>query len=154
MATSRPTREGEMVRNTRESEKRDHNMLMEYSMGYVSPLDLPRGLARDGYTYYWAARELAGQPTYEVEELCARGWEIVPSDRCPHYNSDPLKRHPYSSQYLCYKGLILMERPEIYHFKEQEALYRFNNHRLNSLEGVKQDMPSMRSSAFRTITSF
>lgn len=154
MVNVRSTRDNEMVRSTRENEKRDNNRLMQYSMGYVNPLDLPEGLAKDGYRYYWAAREIAGKPTFEVEEMCARGWELVPKERCTSYNFDPLKRHPFASQYICYNELILLERPEIYSLQEEAARYTFNNHRINSLEGVKNDAPYANGRPLRTIGSF
>ncbi len=153
-------REAEMLKSSREREKREHSQLMEYNMGYVSPTDLPHGLARDGYEYYWASKDIRGEITYEVEQLCAKGWELIPSDRCPGYNPDPLKRNPYSSQYFTYRDVILLERPQIMRQPEDAAFYRFLNHRTNSIqEGgtkVKNDFPGMRANSYNpnSINSF
>lgn len=132
MSNIKTTRDSELVRNTRESEKRDHHMIPTYNMGHISALKLRPGVARDGYEYYWATREIAGKVTYEVETLCSQGWSIVPNDRCPGYNPDPLNRHPYASQYFCYMDVILLERPAIYGEKQRESESRYTNNRLSA----------------------
>lgn len=130
MTNTRSTRESESIRSSREREMRDHTMLPEYNMGYVSPLALPHGVAREGHTYYWAERNF----TTEVEQLYSKHWTLVPSDRCPHYTGDPLGRNPYAAKYLCYKDLILMERPEVFAQQEKRLFYLKNQEVMNSLK--------------------
>ena|ERR1043165_2073622 len=137
-------------RTTRESESREHEARQEYNMNYVSPLTLPQGVRKDGYTYYWANKD---SDTYEVERLMRKNWTLVPIDRAPNYCADPLKRNPLAEQYICYRDMILMERPEIYSQQEQAAHNAFNANRIRSLRGVKDDISSYGSPA-HSINSF
>ncbi len=122
---------------TRESEARTHDMIEEYSMSYISPLDIPRGVKKDGYSYYWACTNIRGEAVFDVERLAARGWTLVPSDRAPNYTHDPLGRNPYCGKYIATKDLILMERPEIYLKRERDAFHHQNHMRVKSLRGVR-----------------
>ncbi len=136
-------------RSTRAAESRVNEMITQYNMEYVSPLDLPPGVAKEGYTYYWANREEG----YQVESLAAQGWQLVPSDRAPAYAIDPLKRNPMLTQYFCYKDVILMEIPTIFC---QRGAQRFNNHNervMRSLQGVENDFSSF-ASPIRGISTF
>lgn len=148
MANTRNTRESETIRSTREREMRDHNLLPEYNMGYVSPLALPYGVAREGYVYYWAERS----HTTEVEQLYSKHWTLVPSDRCPNYTGDPLGRNPYASKYLCYRDLILMERPEIFSQQEMRAFYLRNQQAMTSMAAtvrLKDDYHDNQAPSYR-----
>lgn len=141
------------ARASREMESRENELRNNYSMEYVSPLTLPPGLAKDGYSYHWACREIKGEPTYEVERLAAKGWTLVPVDRAPNYSTDPLNRRPLSSQYLCYQDVILMERPEVFSQRETDHFNQRNENALKSLRGVSNDLGSF-SSPIRNINSF
>jgi hypothetical protein len=140
-------------RNTRDSETRDNEMLLEYNMDYISPLSLPPGVAKEGYSYYWAAKDIRGEENYEVERLAAKGWTLVPTDRAPEYSFDPLKRNPLSSEYICYKDVILMERPEVFSKRETAAFNALNENKIKSLRGVSNDIGSF-ASPIRSINSF
>lgn len=141
------------TRSTREAELREHDKRLEYNMGYVSPLALPPGVAREDYDYYWVAKDIRGEPCYEVERLAAQGWEIVPVDRAPGHSVDPLKRNPLSTQYFCYKDVILMERPLIFSQRQTADFNRKNSNILSSLRGVSDDFNSF-ASPVRSINSF
>lgn len=141
------------VRTSRESENRESDKRMEYNMGYVSPLTLPPGVAKEGYSYHWAPKDIRGEPCYEVERLAAKGWEIVPIDRASGYSVDPLKRNPLSSQYFCYKDVILMERPEIFSQRENKVFNDMNANKLKALRGVSDDFNSF-ASPVQSINSF
>lgn len=121
------------MKPSREAESRDNGLRIDYNMEYVSPLSLPPGVAKEGYSYYWVSKDVKGMENYEVERLAAKGWTLVSSDRAPSYALDPLKRNPLSSQYLCYKDVILMERPEVYSQQETAKFNALNENKLSSL---------------------
>jgi hypothetical protein len=152
------SREEELARTSRTRESRENNQLQQYHMGFVSPLDLPPGIARDGFDYYWAAKDIRGEIVYEIEELSAKGWTLVPGDRCSAYNPDPLKRNSYSSQYYCRKELILMERESVLGYPEKAKFYKDLNDRTNSIQQggtiVKNDVPHIRANSYNSINSF
>lgn len=139
------------VRTTRDSEARQYDTIHAYNMEYVSPLSLPPGIKKEGHSYYWASK--SEYSNYEVEALMAARWILVPIDRAPNYCSDPLKRNPLAEKYVCYRDLILMERPEIYCQQETAMRNAFNANRIRSLRGVKDDIGSFGGSA-HSINSF
>jgi hypothetical protein len=140
-------------RSSRDSETREHEMLESYNMGYMSPLTLPPGVAKEGFDYYWAPKGIKGTENYEVERLAAKGWTLVPVSRAPNYSFDPLKRNPLSTEYICYKDVILMERPERFSKQETAAFNALNANKLKSLRGVSDDLGSF-ASPIRSINSF
>jgi hypothetical protein len=141
-----------MTRTPRNVETRINEMREIYDMEYVSPLSLPPGVAKDGYSYHWATREVRGDPVYRVEELAQKGWTLVPAERANGWIGDPLGRNPLSQKYICYKDTILMERPEIYSKNEIDSLNRRNAKIVNSLDGVSNDFGSF--TPINTIRSF
>ncbi len=136
-------------RSTRLAESRTNEMLKQYNMGYVSPLDLPPGVAREGYRYCWMNREIP----HEVETMARQGWELVPSDRCSVYSVDPLKRNENMNSYIWYKDVILMEIPEILAQKASAYVQAKTDHAVNSLPGVANDMNAF-GTPIRQINSF
>jgi hypothetical protein len=140
-------------RSTREEETRNDEMLPTYNMGYVNPLSLPPGVQKEGFSYYWAPKGIRGEENYEVERLAAQGWTLVPVSRAPSYSFDPLKRNPLSAEYICYKDVILMERPKIFSEKETAAFNELNANKIKSLRGVSNDLGSF-ASPIRSINSF
>lgn len=131
-----------MTRISRESESRKNEMRQEYEMFYASPLSLPQGVAKEGFSYHWASRSTRGEENYEVERLAREGWTLVPADRAPDRCSDPLKRNPLAEQYICHKDVILMERPTILSERKTAALHALNENRIRSLRGVSNDIGS------------
>jgi hypothetical protein len=121
---------------SRESEMRSLNMLSEYSMEWMGPLEVPPGVAKEGFSYYWATRKIAGEDYFEVEKLARRGWTLVPADRAPSFSYDPLGRNPYCGQFIATHDMVLMERPEKYLEYEREALHREIDQRYFSCRGV------------------
>jgi hypothetical protein len=139
--------------STREHETRLHEKRVEYNMGYVSPLDVPDCVKKDGFTQVWVPTEVRGAPTRQVEQMAARGWTLVPADRAPDFSFDPLKRTPLASQYICSAELILMERPTIYSDRDREYRNRMNESKINNLPGVANDMSTF-ASPIKTINTF
>jgi len=131
-----------MTRSTRDSEKRIHEKREEYNMDFLSPLDLPPGVAKEGYSYHFVNTAIKGDNTFRVEEMAAKGWTPVPADRSSRAVLDPLDRNPLSKKYISYKDVILMERPEIYSKKETAAFNHLNNNKIRSLRGVSNDIGS------------
>ena len=140
-------------RSTRDSETREHEMLESYNMDYLSPLSIPEGVKKEGYSYAWVRKEVRGQDDFRVEEMAAKGWTPVPADRAPSFSFDPLDRNPLSKRFFTHKDLILMERPEIFSKKETAAFNALNANKLKSLRGVSDDMGSF-ASPIRSINSF
>jgi hypothetical protein len=122
-------------RNTRLAESRANEQLKQYNMEYISPLALPHGVARDGYKYCWANREVP----HQIENMVRQGWEIVPSDRCPSYSVDPLKRNENMSNYIWYMDALLMEIPD--YLAQKVAAYKQarTDNAVGTLEGVTTD---------------
>lgn len=122
-------------RNTRLAESRANEMLKQYNMEYICPLDLPHGVARDGYKYCWANREVP----HQIENMVRQGWEIVPSDRCPTHSVDPLKRNENMNNYIWYMDVILMEIPD--YLAQKAAAYKQarTDNAVATLEGVTTD---------------
>jgi hypothetical protein len=125
-----------MSRSTRDSEARIHEERPEYSMDYMSPLSIPFGVEREGFTQRWVNTGIKGEANFRVEEMASKGWTLVPADRAPGRTLDPLGRNPLSGKYIAYKDVILMERPDIYTKKETEAFNYLNANKIRSLRGV------------------
>lgn len=142
-----------MARITREAETRVHEMRDVYDMDYVSPLTIPPGVKKDGYSYRWVNTGIKGAESYRVEECAAKGWTLVHADRAPGYCFDPLDRNPMFKKYICYKDVVLMERPEIFCKKATDALHRLNDNKIKSLRGVSNDMGSF-ARPLNSINSF
>jgi hypothetical protein len=141
------------TRSTREAETRANEMMETYSMNYVSGLEIPASAKREGYSYAWVRSNLRGEMDGRVEEMAAKGWELVPADRAGKAALDPLDRNPLAKKYVCLKDLILMERPEEFSRRETEALNRFNENKIRSLRGVSNDIGSF-ASPIKSINSF
>lgn len=131
-----------MSKSTRDTETRAHEMRETYDMDYVSPFTLPKGVAKDGYSYAWVRMSIKGQDDYRVEEMAAKGWTPVPSDRAPNFSFDPLERNPLGRKYMTYKDVLLMERPEIFSKKEEARFNEMNANKIKSLRGVSNDIGS------------
>jgi hypothetical protein len=141
-----------MSRSTREVESRAHEAIEEYDMNYADPFSLPPGVAKEGFSYAWVNTDIRGQATKKVEEMTRKLWTIVPADRSPYKNFDPLDRNPLSSKGITYKDVILMERPERYKKMETDRLNHKTKTQLSSLTGVNNDHSGVMQS--RPINSF
>jgi hypothetical protein len=142
-----------MARITREIETRAHEMRDTYDMDYISPLTIPHGVKKDGYSYRWVNTDIKGAETYQVETRGAQGWTLVPADRAPSYCFDPLNRNPTFKDYIRHKDVVLMECPDEIVKRSTEALHRFNDQRIKSLKGVSNDIGSF-SKPLNSINSF
>lgn len=131
-----------MARNTREVETRTHEMRDTYDTDYASPLAISPDIKKDGYSYRWVNTGIKGAETYRVEEMAAKGWTIVPAERAPGVCFDPLDRNPAYKKYICYKDVILMERPEIFCKQDTVAFNKKNEDKIKSLRGVSNDFSS------------
>jgi len=142
-----------MTRSTRENETRIHEIRESYDMDYISPLSIPPGVKKEGYSYAFVRKEIKGQDDFRVEEMAAKGWTPVPADRAPNYSFDPLDRNPLSKKYICYKDVLLMERPDIFSKKETERFNEHNANKIKSLRGVSNDIGSF-ARPLNSINSF
>lgn len=122
-------------RSTRLAESRQNEMLKQYDMGYVSPLAMPTGVAREGFSYCWANKETP----HQVEMMCRQGWEVVPSDRAPSYALDPLKRNENYNAFFWWGDAILMEIPEVLHQRIKSHNQSLADAPMRSLQGVYTD---------------
>lgn len=144
-----------MTRSTRESEKRIHETLPSHRMEYSHPMEsIVEAVKRPGYRYRWARREINGEADYDVEVSMNKGWVLVPVDRLPGgSNLDPLNRNPIAKQFICYKDVILTERPEEFSVHEEQALNALNENKIRSLRGVSNDT-GFSATPVKTINSF
>jgi hypothetical protein len=133
--------------STRESESRNFDKVVEYSMEWKGMLEIPPGVEKEGFSYYWATRSIRGADYYEVEKLARRGWTLVPSDRAPSYIFDPLGRNPYCGKYIATEDMALMERPTKYLEMERAALHREIDERYLSCRGVSDTYGNIMSFA-------
>ena len=145
-----------MARNTktRESELRSHEMRDDYDMDYVSPLRVPEGVKKEDYSYRWVNTGIKGEENYRIDEMASKGWVLVPVDRSPGITFDPLGRNPLSKQYICYKDVVLMERPSVYSDRERARLDKINRDKIKSLRGVTNDVGNMSHTTTTPIDSF
>lgn len=139
MARSAETRNSQNV-STRESELRTNEMRANYDMDYVSPLRIPDSIKKDGFTYRWVNTGIKGEENYRMDEMASKGWVLVKVDRNPGLTFDPLGRNPLSKEYICYKDVVLMERPTHFSDREKNQLHSINKNKINSLRGVSNDM--------------
>jgi len=139
--------------SSRETENRIHEMRETYDNDYISPLFIPSGIKKDGYSYAYVRKDIRGQEDFRVEEMASRGWTLVPADRAPGLTLDPLDRNPLSKKYICYKDVILMERPEVYSTQETSRFNKMNAEKIKSLRGVSNDIGSF-SKPLTSINSF
>jgi hypothetical protein len=140
--------------DTREAELRSNTMHDQFDMDYISPLDIPDSVKKDGYSYRWVNTSIKGEQNYRIDEMVAKGWTLVPVDRNPNVVYDPLGRNPLSSQYICYKDVVLMERPSIYSDRERQRLDDINRNKIKSLRGVSNDLGNISHSTTTSIDSF
>ena len=145
-----------MTKNTktRESELRSHEMRDDYDMDYVSPLRVPEGVKKDGFSYRWVNTGIKGEENYRIDEMASKGWALVPVDRSPGITFDPLGRNPLSKQYICYKDVVLMERPTVYSDRDKSRLDKINRDKIKSLRGVTNDVGNMSHTTTTSIDSF
>lgn len=129
-------------RTSRESESRNNERRPSYEMDYSSPLSLPPGVKKEGYSYAWVRKDIRGQDDYRVEDMMRKRWEAVPADRAPAHYTDPFGRNPVSKQFLCYKDVIVMERPAIETEMEIDRLHKISNNKIKDLRGVDEDIGS------------
>jgi hypothetical protein len=141
------------TRPTREAETRANEIMETYNMNYVSGLEIPASMKKEGYSYAWVRSNLRGEMDGRVEEMAAKGWELVAADRAKSAALDPLDRNPIAKKYICRGDLILMERPEEFSKRETEALRRLNENKIRSLRGVSNDIGSF-AAPTRSINSF
>lgn len=141
------------TRSTREAETRVNELMETYNMNNTSALDVPASAKREGYANAWVRKDLRGEMDGRVEEMAAKGWELVPADRVKNSALDPLDRNPLAKKYICFKDLILMERPEELSRRETESNNRFNANKIRSLRGVSNDIGSF-ASPIKSINSF
>ncbi len=118
----------------------------QINMDYLSPLDVPEGVKKEGFSYAWVRKSIRGEDDYRVEQMAARGWTPVPADRCPGMSLDPLNRNVLSKEFVCYKDVLLMERPSVYSEREEEYLNQLNRNKLKSLRGVSDDLKGFHQS--------
>lgn len=137
-------------RNTRLAESRQNEMLKQYNMEYISPLDMPHGVARDGFRYCWANKDAP----HQVEMMCRQGWEVVSSDRAPSYALDPLKRNENYNAFFWWGDAILMEIPEILHQRMRAHNQAMADAPIRSLQGVYTDTSVHASPIRGGISSF
>ncbi len=142
-----------MTRKDREVETRVHEMREVYDTEYTSPIAIPPGVKKDGYSYRWVNTGIKGAENHRVEEMAAKGWTLVPADRAPGFSFDPLERNPMSKKFICYKDVILMERPEHFLKRETDNFHRLNDNKIKSLRGVSNDLGSF-SKPLNSINSF
>lgn len=131
------------VKAARPSRKRPagrEELRPQFRMNYLSPLEIPAAVKKDGYSYAWIRKSIRDEDDFRVEQMASRGWTPVPSSRAPGFSLDPLDRNPLAKNFICYKDLLLMERPSVYSQREEEAFHRMNHHRLTSLRGVVDDL--------------
>lgn len=142
-----------MTRSTRDNEARTQELRESYDMDYISPLSIPAGVKKEGYSYAFVRKEIRGQDDFRVEEMAAKGWTPVPADRYPSHIFDPLERNPLSKKFITYKDLILMERPEKYSKQETIRFNELNANKIKSLRGVTNDLSGF-AKPLNSINSF
>lgn len=140
----------ENKRMTRLAESRSNEMLKQYNMEYVSPLALPHGVAREGYMYCWANKEMP----HQVEGLIRQGWEVVPSDRSPSFSIDPFKKYENLNSYLWYMDAILMEIPEILGNRIKAYNQSLADRAMQTIQGHVSNDNTMYGGGMRGIHSF
>jgi hypothetical protein len=139
-------------RTTRTNQLRSNEMRDDYDMDYQSPLRIPDSIKKDGFTYRWVNTGIKGEEDYRMDEMAGKGWTLVPVDRAPQLTFDPLNRNPLSKQYICYKDVILMERPSVICDREKARMASINKNKIQALRGVNNDMGSFNRTT--TIDSF
>jgi hypothetical protein len=140
-------------RTTREAETRSHEMLEIYDLDYANPLSIPPGVAKEGYVYHWARKDIRGESDYRVEVLASQGWTPVPTERMNKAFVDPLGRNPLAQQFSVFKDVLLMERPEMLSKRATAKFNELNANKLKSLRGVSNDIGSF-ASPINSINSF
>jgi hypothetical protein len=141
----------ENKRLTRMGESRANQMLKQYNMEYVSPLDLPVGVAREGFVYCWANKDAS----HQVESLIRQGWEVVSSDRAPGHAIDPFKKYENMNSYFWYKDAILMEISEVLASRIRNYNQSLADNAMASVQGhVSTDTGAMYGGVMRGIHSF
>ena len=103
----------------------------KYNMKYVSCLNVPDHIRKEGHEYFWERLSIRGQIDNALDNAMMRGWKPVPIDRDPGRFTDILERNPLSRKYVCQGDVMLMEREIELGTEERE---RNHNNSLDSLE--------------------
>ncbi len=125
------------MRTTREEEQRSHQVREGYSMTFVSPVDLPPGVYKDGFVFAYVNLAIRGQDTSNYENALRKGWQLVPASRCINKRVDPLGRNPFSKDWIVTTDLILMERPKHLSEEADRKFYEQCYSRIKGLRGVE-----------------
>ncbi len=121
---------------SRTAEIRANEIRETYDMDYVSPLSVPPGVIQEGYSGRWISTNYKGAENFRIEESSRQGWTMVPRDRAPGLNLDPLNKNPLSKQYFVTQDVILMEIPtEILKSRDMMRNQKRAN-KIKSLKGV------------------
>lgn len=115
----------------------------QQDMKYVSPLNVPKKIKKEGFEYKWVPYHLRGEDTFDVEQKMREGWEPVPVSRAQEYAADFLGRNPAGKKYITYKDVVLMERPEELGKRDNEIFNELNANQIKSLRGVSNDIRGM-----------
>lgn len=99
-------------------------------------LDIPEGVYREGYQYFWARRDNKGASDFRLEELQRKAWLPVPAWRAPNYVTPNGLLDQMAKDYVCRADCILMERLSKYSKMEERANLTDYENRMRGLQGV------------------
>lgn len=103
---------------TRKAEKKEARPV--YNMKYVSLVDIPEHVQKEGFRYFWERTSIKGAADSALDNSIRNGWNPVPLERDPAMFSDILDRNPLSRKFMCKGDVMLLEKEE--ELCEQEEL--------------------------------
>jgi hypothetical protein len=120
----------------RRLEERISQLRPKLDVMYVSPLDIPKEVIPEGWTYHWFRTSVYDQPD-TARDVAAKnnGWTPVPANRHPEiFNSGVSGRKITNHGNIEYCGLVLCEIPMAIY---EEMQRRIHEKHLNEVRGLK-----------------
>ena len=102
--------------------------------GLSTTLDIPDGVAREGYEYFWARRDAKGMDDFRVEKMGKRAWRPVHAWRAKNYVPSNTIQDSMAQKYICRWDCVLVERLAKYRAEEDAGLMKAYNDRMRSRE--------------------
>jgi len=138
---------------TRDAQTRDLEAREMFDTDYVSLLDIPHEVRREGYDCRWVRYRVGNERDNQFEMAIRRGYEPIPLERVPNkYRLDFISGDEVSSKYFTAKDTVLMERPNVYTKRDIAKLNETNQLKIRSLRGVTDGYEN--ATTFQPINGF
>jgi hypothetical protein len=142
MTSKRNVTTKQRVEESRRLEERLNELRPVMHMMHQDALHIPQESIPYGWEYFWVRESTLGDPDLgRTTEMKKKGWTPVPAHRHPEMSYDDfLSRQLHLKGFIFHKGLVLFERPKEIGDREREALEKYNEKIMGSMQGTEHFM--------------